>query len=155
MPHPDPPAEIAQAIVARERYMTLATADADGEPWASPVWFAPDGSGGFVWVSAPEARHSRNIAARPQVAIVIFDSHIRPGEGEGVYLSATAAEVDPTALDEPLAAYAARSRAQGLADWSRADVLPPARHRLYRATPTAAYLGRHDTRTPIPTVGGG
>jgi len=25
-------------------------------------------------VSDPEARHSRNIAARPQVAIVIFDS---------------------------------------------------------------------------------
>jgi hypothetical protein len=26
-------------------------------------------------VSDPEAKHSRNIAARPQVAIVIFDAH--------------------------------------------------------------------------------
>jgi hypothetical protein len=26
-------------------------------------------------MSDPEARHSRNIAARPQVTIVIFDSH--------------------------------------------------------------------------------
>jgi len=29
-------------IVASNRFMTLATADADGLPWASPVWYAPD-----------------------------------------------------------------------------------------------------------------
>ncbi len=43
-------------------------------------------------MSDPEARHSRNIAARPQVAIVIFDSH-EAGGWKAVYVSATAGEV--------------------------------------------------------------
>ena len=30
-------------IIDAARYMVLATADEDGLPWASPVWFAPDG----------------------------------------------------------------------------------------------------------------
>jgi hypothetical protein len=40
-------------------------------------------------VSDPETRHSSNIAARPRVAIVIFDSH-ETGEWKAVYVSATA-----------------------------------------------------------------
>ena len=47
-----------------------ATAAADGRPWASPVWFAPD-DGGFLWISRPESRHSLNIAERAQMALVI------------------------------------------------------------------------------------
>jgi hypothetical protein len=43
-------------------------------------------------VSDPEVRHSRNIAARPQVAIVIFDSH-EAGGWKAVYVLATAGEV--------------------------------------------------------------
>jgi hypothetical protein len=30
----------AKEIIDANRYMTLATADAQGTPWASPVWFA-------------------------------------------------------------------------------------------------------------------
>ena len=33
----------ARRIIDANSYMTLATADADGRPWATPVWFAPDG----------------------------------------------------------------------------------------------------------------
>jgi nitroimidazol reductase NimA-like FMN-containing flavoprotein (pyridoxamine 5'-phosphate oxidase superfamily) len=29
-------------ILAANRFMTLATADAGGTPWASPVWFATE-----------------------------------------------------------------------------------------------------------------
>ena len=43
-------------------------------------------------MSDPEARHSRNIAARQQVAIVIFDAH-EAGGWKAVYVSATAGEV--------------------------------------------------------------
>jgi len=39
---------------------------------------APDGYAEFFWVSAAEAAHPRNIAARPQVGIVIFDSPSHP-----------------------------------------------------------------------------
>jgi len=31
---------VVKAIVDANQYMTLATADEDGLPWASPVWYA-------------------------------------------------------------------------------------------------------------------
>jgi hypothetical protein len=32
----------AREIVDRNRYLTVATADAAGRPWPSPVWYAHD-----------------------------------------------------------------------------------------------------------------
>jgi pyridoxine/pyridoxamine 5'-phosphate oxidase len=60
-------------LIAENRYMVLSTADPFGRPWASPVWFAPDGEDGFLWISRPDTRHSLNIAERPEIAIVIFE----------------------------------------------------------------------------------
>ena len=59
----------ARRLVDEAMYMTLATADDEGRPWASPLWFAASGYSQFLWVSDPEARHSRNLTARPDVAI--------------------------------------------------------------------------------------
>ena len=47
--------EAARAIVDANSYMTLATADADGAPWASPVWFAHEQYETFLWMSQPGA----------------------------------------------------------------------------------------------------
>jgi nitroimidazol reductase NimA-like FMN-containing flavoprotein (pyridoxamine 5'-phosphate oxidase superfamily) len=58
-------ASVARDIIDSNAYMTLATADENGRPWASPVWYAAEGYAHFYWVSSPEARHSRNLAARP------------------------------------------------------------------------------------------
>jgi len=126
-------------------YMTLATADANGVPWASPVWYATEDNQTFYWVSDPEARHSRNIAQRPQVAIVIFDSTVSPNAAEAVYLAARAHKTDGAGIET----YSRVSEAQGLAPWTIADVSAPAARRLYRATVTEAYiLGRGDERIP-------
>ena len=70
--------------------MTPGTADAEGRPWVSPVWFARSRYSELFWVSAPGARHSRNIAVRPDVAIVVFDSTVPIGSGRAVYMSALA-----------------------------------------------------------------
>jgi pyridoxamine 5'-phosphate oxidase-like protein len=52
------------------RYLVLATADATGRPWSTPVYFAHLDFAEFFWVSPPGAAHSRNIAVRPEVGIV-------------------------------------------------------------------------------------
>jgi hypothetical protein len=44
--------------------MILGTAEQDGTPWVSPVWFAADAYRECLWISSPGARHSRNIAVR-------------------------------------------------------------------------------------------
>ena len=126
--------DAARAIVDANSFMTLATADGDGRPWASPVWYAHREYSDFVWVSKPGARHSRNLAVRPEVGIVIFDSTVAPGEGRAVYVEAVARELDGAERDEALAVFSRRSREDGLAEWTVADVTAPARHRLYRAT---------------------
>src|SRR5262245_21463993 len=94
--------------------MTLATADVDGAPWASPVWFAHERYETFLWMSEPGARHSRNIAARREIAIVIFDSTVSPDQRNAVYVEAVAAVVPDAALADAVAVYAARSVARGL-----------------------------------------
>ena len=81
---------MARAIIDSNLYLTLGTADENGRPWVSPVYYAPEGYTEFYWVSSPEATHSRNIAARPEVAIVVFDSRTPIGSGQGVYVSAIA-----------------------------------------------------------------
>ena len=83
---------MARDIVDTNSYMTLGTADADGVPWASPVWYAAASYREFFWVSKPGARHSQNIACA-EVAIVIFDSTVPSGTGTAVYMAARAEEV--------------------------------------------------------------
>lgn len=143
-------AEAVRAIVDATAYMTLATADEHGTPWASPVWFATADYHEFVWASKPGARHSRNLGARPELALVVFDSRQRPGTGAGVYVTARAEQVPDAEVDRCLGIYAAASRAQGLAAWSRADVESPARHRLYHAQATEHFvLSQGDERIPV------
>jgi len=141
---------LLKAIVDSSPYLTLATADERGRPWASPVWFATADYREFFWVSSPEARHSRNIAARPEVAIVIFDSRQPPGTGQGAYLAATAEEVPEPELDRGLAVFSRVSQAQALPAWTRADVEAPAKHRLYRALAREHFvLSSRDERLPV------
>ena len=93
--HAHDPAGVARAIIDANLYMVLGTADRDGRPWVSPVYYAPAGYAEFYWVSYPEARHSRNLAVRPRIGIVIFDSRAPIGTGQGVYMSAVARELAP------------------------------------------------------------
>ena len=135
----------AQQIIDANRYMTLATADAQGTPWASPVWFAHADYREFYWASKPEARHSRNLAERPDLAIVIFDSSVSPDDAAAVYMTATAEQVT-----EGIEVYNERSVVQGLPDWTIEDVTAPARFRLYKATATEQWtLGEGDLRVAV------
>src|SRR5439155_25601518 len=70
---------VARQIIDSNSYMTLGTADESGLPWVSPVWYAPSKYREFFWVSNPDARHSRNLVARPQLSIVIFESRAPEG----------------------------------------------------------------------------
>jgi len=144
------PAALAREIIDANRYMTLATADADGRPWAAPVWYAHQGYTDLFWVSRPQARHSRNLAVRPEVGIVIFDSTVPEGEGQAVYVEAQATELDGAEREEGIAVISRRSEAHGAARWEVADVTGAAALRLYRARASAHFvLDDHDQRLAV------
>lgn len=124
---------IARAIIDANRYLTLATADETGRPWASPVFYAAADYTDFYWVSAPEATHSLNLARRPQLSIVIFDSGVAAGAGQAVYMSATAGPVAAGDLDRGLAIYPGPPE-RGGGGLTRDELQSPAAYRLYRAT---------------------
>jgi hypothetical protein len=146
-------AATARRIVDANMYMTLATADADGRPWASPVWYAPAGLTEFLWVSRPGTRHSQNIAGRPEIAIVIFDSTVPVGGAEALYAEAVAEQLSGDELEQGIARFSQRSVEVDGEIWEPARVTAPAQFRLYRARASSRFvLGPHDERLP---VGGG
>ena len=141
---------VAREIIDRSLYMVVATADQSGQPWASPVYFAPSGYRDFFWVSEPDATHSLNLRDRREVGIVIFDSSVAIGKGQGVYVLGVARELPAHETADGIEIFSKRSVAHGGSGWSVEDVSPPARHRLYQATAEAHYvLDEHDHRVEV------
>jgi Pyridoxamine 5'-phosphate oxidase len=155
--------EVAE-IVAANRYMTLATSEPDGTPRVSPVFFTHDRCRTFYWVSSPSTQHSQNLAARPAVAIVIFDSTRVPRETQAVYVAAVAEEVPARELERECA-VAFGSVGAGARAFTPAELSGDAALRLYRARATTHELhirgsdpdyGRGvDTRLTVPMHGHG
>jgi hypothetical protein len=80
----------ARAVLDGTCYAVLATADADGNPWATPVWFAHDGLDRLYWLSWSGSRHSLLIEQRPGIALTVFDTNAVPNEGTAFIATAQA-----------------------------------------------------------------
>ena len=143
----------ARALIDANLYVTLGTADPDGTPWVSPVYFATADYAAFYWMSADDAEHSRNIAGRPQVSMVIFDSQVPPYHGRAVYLSATATELAGPDLVRALDIYP-RPQSRDAIGVELSDVIAPSRYRMYQASVTeASVLCPREPRQPCPQHG--
>jgi len=129
----DDDAALARQVLDDGRYLVLATADGDGNPWPTPVWFAREGTE-LVWVSRLGTRHSANVASRSAVGIVVFETPVPvDGRPRAVYAEATAGEVPDADRERCLAIFDRRSRAEGLGPWTLDRVVAPAELRLYHA----------------------
>ena len=125
----------ARAVVDSNKYMVLGTADQDGHPWVTPVYFTPDGYSDFYWTSSPDARHSRILANRPELSIVIFDSQVPIGGAKAVYIAARAELVPDDELEHCAELFG--SRFPELSRYAAAEQYrPPSPLRLYRARAT-------------------
>jgi hypothetical protein len=153
MDHQQDLGAVARGIIDSNMYMVLGTADETGRPWVSPVYYASAGYTEFFWVSSPVATHSRNIAIRSQVSIVVFNSQVPIGTGQGVYMSAVAEELTDDSLDRGIDIFSRTSEGHGGRAWTLEDVGPPALYRMYRATASEHWVldpaGHPDHRTPV------
>ncbi|MGH3356848.1 MAG: pyridoxamine 5'-phosphate oxidase family protein [Nocardioidaceae bacterium] len=123
--------DLARGIIDANKYMTLGTADAHGRPWVSPVYFTPDGYADLYWASSPDARHSRNVAERSDVSIVVFDSQVPIGGAQAVYMTARAEPVAESDLRRCGELFAGRY--PELRVYTPDELRSPAPLRLYRA----------------------
>ena len=115
--------------------------------------YAPSGYTELYWVSSPEANHSRNLAGRPDLSIVVFDSRVAIGEGQGVYMTAVAQELTGADLERGIEIFSRVSESHGAKPWTLDDVRPPAAYALVPGARVRA-LGPGpgappDQRTPV------
>src|SRR5215204_5738016 len=139
---------MARRIIESNRYMVLGTVEPDGAPRLSPVYYTPARHTDFYWVSSPEAQHSRNVAERSEVRIVIFDSTAPVGHGEAVYLSVVGRVVPGEELERVQREAFQRSR--GARAFAPDELREPADLRLYVAAATTCEVhvpGRHPANT--------
>ncbi|ADB34038.1 pyridoxamine 5'-phosphate oxidase-related FMN- binding protein [Kribbella flavida DSM 17836] len=125
-------AALARQLIDDNLYLALGTADADGKPWVSPVYFVPQDYRHFYWVSSPDTRHSGNIAARPEVSLAIFDSRVAVGKAQALYVEATAARISDDELEQAMAIY--NSRLDPERHFTLPELQGEGLFRLYRAT---------------------
>lgn len=148
----------AKKIIDEVIYITIATVAADGQPWNTPVYGAPDEQYNFYWSSNPTAQHSRNIAANERVFVVIYDTRQQERTGTGVFLQGRAKELtDPRDITTALKYFYRRKNRPPRAVQDFVGRLP---RRLYRFTPEHAWInvytagdsGGVDQRLEIPLL---
>lgn len=151
MPDQPAPEDLARHLINTTRYLVLGTVDPDGRPRVSPVYYAPDGYFDLYWISDAAAHHSRNIAERPDISAVIFDSTAPIGAGQAVYLIARAEQIPDDELDRHID-IACRPRFPEQQPFPADKLRPPAPFRLYHAS-----IGEHSIHVPgrDPTYGTG
>ena len=94
----------AAEIIKDIKYITIASVSADGQPWNTPVYSAFDKDLSFYWFSDKNSQHSQNVRGNNKVLLVIYDSTVPEGTGEGVYIKAIVSE-----FDDPEAILAAKA----------------------------------------------
>ncbi|MGA3027397.1 MAG: pyridoxamine 5'-phosphate oxidase family protein [Bryobacteraceae bacterium] len=98
-----------RALLEGESTLVLATAANDGTPVATPLFYYPDHELDLYWLSAPGSRHSRNLSARPRVAVAVFAPVSHWKEIRGVQMEGAAdAVTDPATRAAILARYRRR-----------------------------------------------
>lgn len=138
--------DVARAVLDGNRYVVLGTADGEGRPWVSPVFYTLSGYREVVWMSSPEARHSRNLAERPDVSLVVYDSSLPVGEPAAVYMSGVAAEVTGSAVAAVAATYGEAALPKGGRRVRIEEVTGDGIYRMYRATVREHWILDPDSR---------
>lgn len=130
--------ERAKEIIEQVVYITIGGTSNDGQPWNTPVFSAYDDSYNFFWGSHVNSQHSQNISANGKVFLVIYDSTIPAGEGEGVYIKAHAAEITDT--KELAFAHSLLQKRRPVPYWSLDQVQPTSPVRLFKAVPEQVWV---------------
>lgn len=131
--------ERAIALLQQHHVMTLAT-HADGLPWAAAVFYACDGLD-LVFLSKPQTRHARQLAANPRCAVTIQHDYSDWPQIKGIQAEGQCCELQGAERERAIAIYGERFPLVG-----RAALAPPAIARAlaqvgwYRFRPQRLFL---------------
>jgi uncharacterized protein YhbP (UPF0306 family) len=105
-------AAIARRLLDDSKLCAIATASPGGRPHINTAYFAWGPNFEIVWLSAPDARHSRNVRANGSTAVAVFRStQTWGGSDRGIQLFGRARELRGRLALEAEGLYASRFRA--------------------------------------------
>lgn len=100
---------IARALLDASPLCAIATVSVDGRAHVNTAYFAWSSRFELVWLSAPEAHHSRNLRWHPSTAIAVFDTdQTWGGRDRGIQLFGTGSEARGAAKRDAERLYARR-----------------------------------------------
>jgi nitroimidazol reductase NimA-like FMN-containing flavoprotein (pyridoxamine 5'-phosphate oxidase superfamily) len=126
----------AKLVINTNIHMTIATVDAQGKPWITPVFYVHDNSYNLYWTSYKESEHSKNIRNNSNVSIVIYGPVPPENNIDAVYMQATVTQLESE--NEAFPAINILSKHIQEAKFmikSPSDVLGNAAWRIYKASP--------------------
>jgi uncharacterized protein YhbP (UPF0306 family) len=102
-------AAIARELLDASPLCAIATVTPRGRAHVSTAYFAWSRELDLVWLSGPQATHSRNVRANPTAAISVYDSRQSWGEPDrGIQLFGSARELEGVAAQKWETLYAER-----------------------------------------------
>lgn len=145
----------AKEIIADRDYITIATVTSDGLPWNSPVYSAFDENYNFYFGTHDGSQKAQNIALNPNVFLVIYDSTVPPGTGEGVYVQGKAEQISN--LEDIKRAHKILADRRPTEFWPIEAVSGDGPVRLYKISPEKVWMNSDgekngfyiDTRTEV------
>jgi uncharacterized protein YhbP (UPF0306 family) len=135
------PAHLAQVqqILRTEQFLTLATVDRSGFPWASPLLYGYDAGLTLYWSSAIASRHSVNLEqTQGRCAVTMFDSHASPGKIAGLFLTGNGELVPEDQVAQAMEHLFARMDQRP--DRTAADYLGDSPRRFYQFQPREVWI---------------
>src|SRR5881398_2967452 len=102
-------AAMTRRLLDQSKLCAIATVSPGARAHVNTAYFAWGPAFEIVWLSAPEAQHSRNIRANPSAAVAVFRSTQRwGGSDRGIQLFGRASELRGRAALEAERLYAKR-----------------------------------------------
>jgi uncharacterized protein YhbP (UPF0306 family) len=133
--------DLLENLLEASTLCAIATASRS-RPYVNTAYFAWTPDFRLVWLSDPEAAHSRNLRTQRAVAIAVYDSRQRWGRPDrGVQLFGSAREARGRVAERAIATYEARFRRFSAAEFEA--------YRLYEFRPRRVKLFHE------PELGGG
>ena len=107
-------------------------------PWNTPVYSAFDKDYNFYWGTHIDSQKAKNIRNNENVFLVIYDSTVPPGTGEGVFIQAKARQL--ARPDEVQQAYEILRDRRPTPFWKPEAFGEKGPVRLFTAVPQKAWM---------------
>lgn len=134
----------AKEIIEKIDYITIASVTPEGMPWNSPVYSAFDDDYNFYWGTHIDSQKAKNIQNNENVFLVIYDSTVPPGTGEGVYVQAKSRQLSEP--DEIQHAYETLRNRRPTHFWEPEAFSEEGPIRLFIAEPQKAWMNDEDNK---------